>query len=101
MKAAVVVELGVPPRFGDFAEPEPGAGQVVVEVTAAGVHHWDVAKASGSYTPSPAVPFVAGSDGVGRTAGERRGSGSITLVARMWPGSAGGERHIRTTAPST
>ncbi|MFI6744364.1 zinc-binding alcohol dehydrogenase family protein [Nonomuraea sp. NPDC050451] len=72
MKAAVVVELGVPPRFGEFPEPEPGEGEVVIEVMAAGVHHWDVVKASGSYAPAPAVPFVAGSDGVGRTAEGRR-----------------------------
>ncbi|MGI5286512.1 hypothetical protein ACQEVF_24675 [Nonomuraea polychroma] len=56
MKAAVIVELGLPPRFGEFPEPEPGEGEVVIEVSAAGVHHWDAVKASGSYTPATAVP---------------------------------------------
>ena len=73
MKAAVLVEVGAPPRFGDFAEPEPSKGQIVVEVAAAGVHHLDLAKASGSfYLGPPAVPCVVGSDGVGRTADGRR-----------------------------
>lgn len=74
MKAAVLDELGAPPRFGDFAEPEPGTGQVVVEVAAAGVHHLDLAKATGAMHtgPPPAVPSVVGSDGVGRTADGRR-----------------------------
>jgi len=73
MKAAVLVEVGAPPRFGDFAEPEPSKGQIVVEVAAAGVHHLDLAKASGSfYLGPPTVPCVVGSDGVGRTADGRR-----------------------------
>ena len=73
MKAAVLVELGAPPRFSDFADPVAGPGQSVVNVAAAGVHHVDLAKASGSfYTGSPTVPSVMGSDGVGRTADGRR-----------------------------
>lgn len=73
MKAAVLVELGAPPRFSDFADPVPGAGQIVVDVAAAGVHHVDLAKASGSfYTGPPPVPSVVGSDGVGRTADGHR-----------------------------
>ncbi|GAA2358808.1 zinc-binding alcohol dehydrogenase family protein [Dactylosporangium salmoneum] len=73
MKAAVLDHVGVPPHFGDFAEPEPGEGQVVVNVAAAGVNHLDLAKASGSfYTGPPPIPSVVGSDGVGRTAHGRR-----------------------------
>jgi NADPH:quinone reductase-like Zn-dependent oxidoreductase len=73
VKAAVLDEVGRSPRFGDFPEPEPEQGQVVVEVAAAAVHHLDLAKASGAfYTGPPAVPSVPGSDGVGRTADGRR-----------------------------
>ena len=45
MKAAVLAEVGIPPCFGDFAEPEPVDGQTVVEMAAAGVHHLNVARA--------------------------------------------------------
>jgi NADPH:quinone reductase-like Zn-dependent oxidoreductase len=73
MKAAVLLELGAPPRYDQFTDPEPGAGQVVVEVAAAGVHHVDLARASGTfYTGPPPIPSVVGSDGVGRTADGRR-----------------------------
>ncbi len=71
MKAAVLVERGAPPRFGDFPDPEPGEGQIVVDVTAAGVHHLDLAKASGAFGDPP-IPSVPGTDGVGRTADGRR-----------------------------
>ena len=69
----MLVEVGAPPRFSDFAEPEPGEGQIEVEVAAAGVHHVNLARASGSfYIGRPVVPSVVGSDGVGRTAEGRR-----------------------------
>src|SRR5690242_12224918 len=73
MKAAVLNELGAPPRYADFPEPTAGDGQVVVEVAAAGVNHVDLAKASGKfYTGPPPIPSVVGTDGVGRTADGRR-----------------------------
>lgn len=68
MKAVVLTEVGAAPCFGDFPEPEPGPGQIVVKVAAAGVHHLDLAKASGAIRGAvPAVPCVVGSEGVGRT----------------------------------
>ena len=72
MKAAVLKQQGTPPQFGDFREPEPTPHQVVIEVLAAGVHHVDVLKGSGALTPSPATPYVVGSDGVGVTPDGRR-----------------------------
>jgi len=73
VKAAVLTELGAPPQFADFPEPQGEDDQVVVEVAAAGVNHVDLAKASGTfYTGPPPVPSVVGSDGVGHTAEGRR-----------------------------
>ncbi|MFE7526129.1 zinc-binding alcohol dehydrogenase family protein [Kitasatospora sp. NPDC057542] len=71
MRAAVLVEEGAVPQIGDFADPQAREGQVVVTVTAAGVHHLDLEKASGAYGV-PVFPYVVGSDGVGRTADGRR-----------------------------
>jgi NADPH:quinone reductase-like Zn-dependent oxidoreductase len=71
--AAVLHEHGTTPRFGDFAEPEPGDGQVVVEVLAAALHHLDLHKATGSfYMGPPPLPSVVGTDGVGRVGDGRR-----------------------------
>ncbi|HEY5857559.1 MAG TPA: zinc-binding alcohol dehydrogenase family protein [Aldersonia sp.] len=73
MKAAVLSEYGTPPQLTDFPDPRPEPGQTVVRVGAAGVHHLDLFKASS--TPQDArfdVPYVVGSDGVGRTPDGRR-----------------------------
>jgi NADPH:quinone reductase-like Zn-dependent oxidoreductase len=73
MHAAVLRTHGDPPEYGEFPDPTPGQGETVVDVAAAGVHHLDLAKASGAfYTGPPPLPSVAGSDGVGRTADGRR-----------------------------
>jgi NADPH:quinone reductase-like Zn-dependent oxidoreductase len=73
VKAAVVTELDGRPGLADFPDPVAGEGQVVVNVTAAGVHHLDVGKASkGFYAAPPRLPFVLGSDGVGHLADGRR-----------------------------
>src|SRR3954447_20588893 len=73
MRAAVLHEHGEPPRADDFDEPSQADGHVVAEVTAAGINHLDLLKASGgSSTGPPPLPSVVGSDGVGRLADGRR-----------------------------
>ena len=71
MRAAVLHELGVP-RADDFAEPQAGDGQAVVEVLAAGVNPVDVAISAGRfYAGAPPLPSVAGREGVGVLDGRR------------------------------
>jgi len=73
VKAAVLHEYAAPPRVGEFDDPVGGAGEAVVDVTAAGVNHLDLLKASGTfYTGPPPLPSVVGSDGVGVLKGGRR-----------------------------
>ena len=75
MRAAVLHEHGATPRCGDFPDPPAAAdaGAVVVDVAAAGLHHLDLHKATGTfYTGPPPLPSVVGTDGVGRLAGGRR-----------------------------
>jgi NADPH:quinone reductase-like Zn-dependent oxidoreductase len=72
MRAAVVNEFGAP-SYGPFDEPTAGDGQLVLDVLAAGVNHVDLAKCGGAfYRAVPPFPWVAGSDGVGRTKDGRR-----------------------------
>lgn len=72
MHAAVLHEYGTP-AFGEFAEPAAGEGQVVVEVAVAALNPVDVRKASGTYFAGrPPLPSVAGTEGVGRVAGDGR-----------------------------
>lgn len=72
MKAAVLTQTGTTPAYADFPDPQPGSGHVVVDVTAAGVHHLDLARASGAYGDPGTLPYAIGADGVGRTAAGRR-----------------------------
>src|SRR3954451_10314013 len=73
VRAAVLHEHGTTPRAEAFDEPAERAGHVVVEVRAAGLHHLDLHKASGTfYTGPPPLPCVVGTDGVGRLADGRR-----------------------------
>jgi NADPH:quinone reductase-like Zn-dependent oxidoreductase len=67
VRAAVLHEHGATPRVDEFDDPREQAGCAVVDVAAAGLHHLDLHKASGSfYTGPPPLPSVVGSDGVGR-----------------------------------
>lgn len=73
MRAAVLHELGAAPVYERFEEPVAGEGRVVVEVSVAGVNPVDVRKASGAYISGPPpLPSVAGTEGVGRIAGDGR-----------------------------
>jgi NADPH:quinone reductase-like Zn-dependent oxidoreductase len=71
MRAAVLHELGVP-RPDEFADPQPGEGQAVVEVLGAGLNPVDVAICAGRfYAGPPPLPSVAGREGVGLLDGRR------------------------------
>jgi NADPH:quinone reductase-like Zn-dependent oxidoreductase len=73
MKAAIVVEPGKPPIYGDFREPVPAMGEVQVKVTAAALSNVVKSRASGThYSSSGQLPFVVGIDGVGHLDNGRR-----------------------------
>jgi NADPH:quinone reductase-like Zn-dependent oxidoreductase len=66
MRAAILHAFDQPPRVGEFAEPEPGPGEVLVEVHAAGLHPVVRALASGThYGSSAQLPCIPGIDGAG------------------------------------
>jgi NADPH:quinone reductase-like Zn-dependent oxidoreductase len=67
MKAAVVRSFDHPPRYEEFAAPQPAEGQVQVEMLAAGLHPRVRSGANGShYTSDQQLPMIPGVDGVGR-----------------------------------
>lgn len=68
MRALVCSELGEPGvlRLTELPDPEPGPGQVVVEVAAAGVNFPDGLMVAGTYQTKPELPFVPGSEVAGR-----------------------------------
>ena len=69
MKAVRIHEDGGPEvlRYEEIADPEPGAGEVLVELRAAGLNHLDVWVRKG--LPSVPKPRILGADGTGVVAG--------------------------------
>jgi len=89
MRAVVCTELGPPSslRVEEVPEPEPGEGQVVVDVHACGVNFPDTLIIQGRYQFQPPLPFSPG----GEVAG---------VVSRIGPGVDGvreGDRVIAVT----
>ncbi|HEX3660263.1 MAG TPA: zinc-binding alcohol dehydrogenase family protein [Acidobacteriaceae bacterium] len=81
MNAAVVHSFSAPPRYDSFAEPVPTGEEVLISVTAAGLHPIVKSLAGGKhYSSAGELPFVPGLDGVGRLP-----DGSRVYFARSRP----------------
>jgi NADPH2:quinone reductase len=66
MRAATVTEYGATPGVAEIPTPEPGQGQVLIKLRAAGMNPMDLWLASGAWKPMPATfPMVLGADGAG------------------------------------
>jgi NADPH2:quinone reductase len=52
-------------EFGEFADPVPGPGQILIDVHAAAISYMDTLMVAGRYQMKPALPFVPGSDAAG------------------------------------
>ena len=91
MRAVQVREVGGPEvlRLRELPDPEPGTGQVAVDVEAAGVNFIDVYHRTGAY-PLP-LPFVAGSEG----------AGTVSAVGPEVAGVAVGDRVAWAMLPGT
>jgi NADPH:quinone reductase-like Zn-dependent oxidoreductase len=68
MNAAVVESFDHPPRYATFPDPTPSVDEVLITVTAAGLHPIVKALAKGAhYGSTGQLPLIPGVDGVGRT----------------------------------
>ena len=75
MRAITVTEYGATPAIAEVPTPEPGPGQVLVKVRAAGMNPMDSVLASGDWRPMPATfPMVLGADVAGLV--EKLGDGA-------------------------
>lgn len=84
--AAVLSEYGRPPEYASAEVPDqPGDGQLLIEVEAAGLNPVDVALGEQRYpVPSPPVPYVPGIEAVGRVAAS--GTDEIATGQRVYTG---------------
>jgi NADPH2:quinone reductase len=74
---AVVLDEERRLELRDVPDPEPGDGEVVVDVRAAGVNYADVLIRDGRYPQPPPLPFVPGSEIAGETPDGRRVIGFV------------------------
>jgi NADPH:quinone reductase len=72
----------------ELPEPVPGPGQLLVEVAAAGVNYADTHRTDGSYRGRQRLPFVPGTEVVGRTPDGRR------VLALCFEGGGYAERAV-------
>jgi NADPH:quinone reductase len=67
MKAILVREFGGPEvlKLEEVPTPNPGPGEVLVRIHAAGVNPYDTYMRAGAYPRKPPLPYTPGSDGAG------------------------------------
>ena len=97
MKAAVVTDFHAPLQIQDLPIPEPGPGEVLVQMDTSGLCHTDIHAAHGDWPVKPTPPFTPGHEGIGVIT--KLGAGVTTRaigdrVAIAWLGYACGQcRH--------
>jgi alcohol dehydrogenase, propanol-preferring len=65
MKAAIVEKFHAPLSIREVPVPQPGPGEVLMELAASGVCHTDLHAADGDWPVKPRLPFIPGHEGTG------------------------------------
>ena len=92
MRAVIAEAHGGPEvlRLAEHDSPEPGPGQLLVDVTTAGVNYMDIYQREGRAPYAGDVPFIPGSEGAGTVAAVGPGVQGIRQGDRVaWTGPAG------------
>lgn len=86
MKAIRVHEFGDPGvmRLEEIADPQPGPGQVVVRVHAAGVNPVDTYIRAGAYAGQATLPYTPGTDAAGTIESLGKGVRRFAVGARVY-----------------
>ena len=90
MRAVVVTRSGGPEvlELRDEPAPEPGSGELLVVLEAAGVNYRDIYEREGSYGGTP--PFIAGVEGAGSVAAVGEGVEEFSVGDRVaWVSAQG------------
>lgn len=93
MRAIQITEFGGPKVLAltELPDPEAGEGQLLIDVSAAGVNYADTHQAEDSYLAPTTLPLVPGAEVAGRAADGRRvvallnGGGGYAEKAVTWP----------------
>ncbi|HEY8384516.1 MAG TPA: NAD(P)H-quinone oxidoreductase [Microvirga sp.] len=90
---AVIAERGGGPEVLTLVErpvPQPGTGEILVKVAAAGVNRPDVLQRQGAYPPPPGAPDILGLEIAGEVVASGEGSARFPVGARVMGLVAGG-----------
>lgn len=81
MKAILLKDPGANYRLalGEIPRPEPGAGEILIKVDAAGVNRADLHQAHGNYPPPPGAPDTLGMEVSGHVAALGQEAGSYKI----------------------
>ena len=87
MKAAVIHGFGDVDvlKYEDIPTPEPGPGQVLIKILAAGVNRFDHYIREGSVVPELPFPHILGADAAGEVAGLGEGVDHLEIGDRVVP----------------
>jgi NADPH:quinone reductase len=74
VRAIQITEFGGPEvlHVSDLSDPEPADGQVLIDVTAAGINYADTHQTENSYLSRMSLPLIPGAEVVGTTSDGRR-----------------------------
>lgn len=103
MRALVCSELGPPSKLSvrDIDDPEPGAGEVVVDVEAAGLNFPDTLIIEGKYQFKPDLPFTPGGEAAGTVSALGDGVSHLAVGQRVIALSTYGAFAEKWAVPST
>jgi NADPH:quinone reductase len=101
VRAVVVTRSGGPEvlEYTDWETPAPGPGELLVDVSVAGVNYRDVYEREGSY-PGPPPPLVAGVEGAGSVAAVGDGVSEFEVGNRVAWSSAPGSYAEQVVMPA-
>jgi NADPH2:quinone reductase len=90
MQALLQMSLNGPQdlQVADVPVPQPGPGEVLVRVTAAGVNYVDISQSRGTFAGGPRPPYVAGIEAAGEVVAV--GEGATGLGTHVIGASIGG-----------
>jgi len=102
MRAVEIVRPGGPEQLTvrEVPDPSPGPGEVLVDVTAAGVNRADLLQRQGHYPPPPGAPSWPGLEASGTVAALGDGVEGWTVGDRVAALVAGGAYAERLVVPS-
>ena len=100
MKAIQLSETGGPEvlQYVDVPEPEPGVGQAIVELSAAGVNYMDVIARTGANNPT--LPLIPGGEGSGIVVKVGEGVSEVAVGDRVAYTGAGMSYAEKVCVPS-